>query len=289
MFRIGEFSKIAQVAGSQLRYYDEIGLLKPAKIDEWTGYRYYSAQQLPILNRILALRELGLSLDQIRRMLNDDVSAEEIRGMYALKKAQIEQTIQDEVARLQNIEARLQMINEGEFPEDYEILIKSMPKQPYLSVREVFSSFDSMRRTMAELQRALPPVVGQKHLGHFTAILHNEAFETSDVDVELGFTTTNPVEPNISLSGDRPITLRYLPPVETMITTVRIGNPQSSHQCRTAVAAWVEANDYQFIDTCREVFIVPPQPGREDQTVLEVQYPIAKIESVNLLPADLVN
>lgn len=77
MFKIGEFSKITQVAGSQLRYYDEIGLLNPAKIDEWTGYRYYSAQQIPRLNRILALKDLGLSLDQVRRMLDDDVSTEE--------------------------------------------------------------------------------------------------------------------------------------------------------------------------------------------------------------------
>lgn len=44
MFKIGEYSKITQVSGGQLRYYDEIGLLKPAKIDEWTGYRYYSAR-----------------------------------------------------------------------------------------------------------------------------------------------------------------------------------------------------------------------------------------------------
>ena len=52
MFRIGEFSQIAQVPTSQLRYYDEIGLLQPAQIDEWTNYRYYSITQLPRLNRI---------------------------------------------------------------------------------------------------------------------------------------------------------------------------------------------------------------------------------------------
>ena len=83
MFRIGEFSKIAQVSGSQLRYYDEICLLKPARIDEWTGYRYYSAEQLPDLNRILALKELGLTLEQIQRMLADEVSVDELRGMFA--------------------------------------------------------------------------------------------------------------------------------------------------------------------------------------------------------------
>ena len=80
MFRIGDFSKIAQVSGRLLRYYDEIGLLSPEFTDPQTGYRYYSAQQLPRLNRILVLKELGLSLEQIARLLEQNTSADEIRG-----------------------------------------------------------------------------------------------------------------------------------------------------------------------------------------------------------------
>lgn len=87
MFRIGEFSKIAQVSGRLLRYYDEIGLLSPEFTDPQTGYRYYSARQLPRLNRILVLKELGLSLEQIARLLDRDTSADEIRGMLTLRKA----------------------------------------------------------------------------------------------------------------------------------------------------------------------------------------------------------
>lgn len=74
MFRIGEFSKIAQVSGRLLRYYEEIGLLKPEFSDPQTGYRYYSARQLPRLNRILVLKELGLSLDQVARLLDEHTS-----------------------------------------------------------------------------------------------------------------------------------------------------------------------------------------------------------------------
>src|SRR5262249_57313014 len=116
MFRIGEFSKIAQVPGSLLRYYDEIGLLRPAYADPTTGYRYYSARQLPRLHRILALKELGLTLDQITQLVNEDVHAAEIRGMLALKKAQVEQTVQAEVARLRQIEAHLQVIDMADAP-----------------------------------------------------------------------------------------------------------------------------------------------------------------------------
>src|SRR5215207_6649364 len=86
MFRIGEFSKIAQVSGRLLRYYEEIGLFSPIYTDRATGFRYYSAEQMPDLNRILALKDLGLSLDQIRRMLRDQVSTDEMQGMLMLKK-----------------------------------------------------------------------------------------------------------------------------------------------------------------------------------------------------------
>ena len=74
MFTVGEFARLAQVSRRLLRYYDEIGLLKPMQTDRFTDYRYYSAEQLPQLNRILALKDLGLSLDQIQRMLSDKVS-----------------------------------------------------------------------------------------------------------------------------------------------------------------------------------------------------------------------
>src|SRR5688572_1055977 len=97
MFTVGEFSRLAQVSKRLLRYYDEIGLLKPIHIDEMTGYRYYSADQMSQLNRILALKDLGLSLEQIQRILRDNVSTEEIQGMLLLKKAEIEQQLQAEM------------------------------------------------------------------------------------------------------------------------------------------------------------------------------------------------
>ncbi len=75
MFRIGEFAQIAQVSGRLLRYYDQLGLLSPVRIDPQSGYRWYSAKQLPRLNRILALKELGLTLEQIRPLIEGEVSA----------------------------------------------------------------------------------------------------------------------------------------------------------------------------------------------------------------------
>ncbi|MCP4419448.1 MAG: MerR family transcriptional regulator [Chloroflexi bacterium] len=284
MFKIGEFSKIAQVSVSQLRYYDEIDLLKPASIDEWTGYRYYSARQLPRLNRILALKDLGMSLDQISRMLDDEVSVDEIRGMFSLKKAQAEQAVRDELARLRSIEARLQQLESGETADNYDIVVKSVPVQPFLALRKQCASFDVTRGLLLEIQRTLPQTVGIKNLGHLTVIMHNEGYTNTDVDLEMGFVLTGEFSGSISLQSGQQMALRTLSAVETMVTSVLVGPPDMSVSCRAVLATWVESNGYQFSGNGREVFIVPPIPGKEHETVLEIQYPVTKHQDTNLLP-----
>ena len=96
MFRIGDFSKFSRVSIKMLRHYDEIGLLKPVHVDPFTSYRYYSVDQLPRLNRIIALKDLGFTLEQITRLLDEGLSAEQIKGMLKLKRAEIEQQLQAE-------------------------------------------------------------------------------------------------------------------------------------------------------------------------------------------------
>ena len=91
MIKIGEFSKLAQVSVPTLRYYDQMGLLKPVKVDQFTGYRYYSVSQLPQLNRIVALKGLGFSLEQISAVLAEGLTPEQMRGMLRLRHAQISQ------------------------------------------------------------------------------------------------------------------------------------------------------------------------------------------------------
>ena len=133
MYRIGEFSKICRVPVSALRYYSDLGLLPPVQIDPGSGYRYYEATQLPRLNRILALKDLGLSLDEIGSILNDELSAVELRGMLRLKRAEMSQAVAEQQARLARVENRLRLIEgEGNMP-DYEIVLKEL--EP-LHVRE---------------------------------------------------------------------------------------------------------------------------------------------------------
>ena len=71
MFKIGEFSKLSQVSIRMLRHYDKIDLLVPEKTDKFTGYRYYSSDQIEDLNLILKLKKVGFSLEEIKKYWNN--------------------------------------------------------------------------------------------------------------------------------------------------------------------------------------------------------------------------
>jgi DNA-binding transcriptional MerR regulator len=126
MFSIGEFARLGAVSIRTLRHYDEIGLLPPAEVDPVTGYRSYPAKQLRQLNRIVALKDLGLTLGQIRRFL-DGITVQELRGMLLLRQAQLERELQRQRHHLLGVEARLRHIaQEDDMPAD-DIVIKQIP------------------------------------------------------------------------------------------------------------------------------------------------------------------
>ena len=119
MFTIGEFSRLGTISVRMLRHYDAIGLLRPASVDAATGYRFYRASQLAELNRIIALKDLGFTLQQVQAILAEQVSAAELRGMLKLRRAEIFDRIEAETARLARVEARLLTIeDEARVPVD---------------------------------------------------------------------------------------------------------------------------------------------------------------------------
>lgn len=124
MLSIGAFARLGRVSPRMLRHYDELGLLTPTRVDPATAYRSYEVAQLGRLHRLLALRDLGLTLEQIRPMLDDDPSIEELQGMLRLRRAQIEQNLSDEAARLRRVEAHLRALEGGIAVSSLDVAIK---------------------------------------------------------------------------------------------------------------------------------------------------------------------
>lgn len=150
MIKIGAFSRISQVPTKTLRYYDEIGLLTPAHVDGFTGYRYYEVDQIVRLNKILALKDLGFALEQIARLLDDDLSVEQMQGMLKLKRAEIESSLAEERGRLARVEARLKALTEGTMA-DYEVVLKDTGPTRVAAVRGVIPNYGSLGMLFQEL------------------------------------------------------------------------------------------------------------------------------------------
>ncbi|MBI1277508.1 MAG: MerR family transcriptional regulator [Anaerolineaceae bacterium] len=277
MFRIGEFSKIAQVSGRLLRWYDELGLLSPDFTDQQTGYRYYSARQLPRLNRILVLKELGLSLEQISQLLESNTSIEEIKGMLALRKAQIELSLQEEMMRLRMVESRLQQIDSHGQIQEPDVVLKSVPAQQFLSVREVLPGMPGIRQLVEKMVAVVPTMVGQNTLGHVTIVIQSPMFDPDELDVEVGYVLTGKAQQSVRLSEERTLISCQLPAVKTMATLVHMGRVSETHRSYASLANWLEQNNWRITGSVREVLMQLPIEGNEDSAVVELQLPVSQI------------
>lgn len=274
MFRIGDFSRIARVSCRLLRYYDELGLLRPTRVVAESGYRYYSAAQLPRLNRILVLKELGFTLEEIARILEKDVSAAELRGMLLMRRNDVARALAEASDRLRHIESRIAQVDaEGRLSVD-DVVIRAEPARTVLATRQVLPSFSAARALIGELVQSVGTRAG---LGGVIAIAHSPEFEADSIDVELGFVLQRPIKGEVRLPGGTALTLRELPAVARMATCVRVGLPEHAHLITARIGSFVEANGLRLAGPSREVFLQPPSLERMQDSVVEMQFPVERV------------
>lgn len=272
MIKIGDFARLGQVSVVTLRHYDDIGLLKPSNIDRASGYRYYSVAQLPRLNRILALKDLGFSLEQIGHVLNDRLSLDQLKGMLMLKHAETEQLVIEEQARLARIAARLRQIELEESMSPYDVVLKSVPAMTVVSRRVTIPTNDQVpdylnpafMEVAAFIKDAKCTITGP----HF-AIWHQAAEVITDEVAEAA------VPVNCASTGTERIQVYELP--ETQVASaVHHGNFEDFTQLHTAILQWIELNGYQVTGAYRELYI-RHNPDDYSESTTEVQYPVKSV------------
>ncbi len=270
MIKIGDFSRICRVPVSALRYYADIGLLEPAQIDRFTGYRYYTFNQLPRLNRILALKDLGLSLDQIRLALDESVTPADIREMLHLKRSEIQQRLDEEVARLARVEARLKQIEqEGQMPR-HEVVLKTLERQPVLAIREIIPQPNHVGVLLGEGYQAIARG-GITPAGAPIALFHDVEFKPEEVDAEVAFPVTESPA-TLLLDGGRQLTRRDLPPVSQAACIIHTSGYDHFEDTYAALGAWIAANGCRIAGPSREIYLTPPGPD----AMTEIQFPIER-------------
>lgn len=189
MFKIGEFSRLTQVSIRMLRYYDEKALLKPAHIDSFTNYRYYTVEQIPLLYKIVFLRNTGYSINEMHAALqnwNSDYMKEHLVN----KKAEIQENIEKEKEKLRQLEHALTDINKGKTGIRYNFSVKSIPSYFVLSLRKVIPDYfhegllwEELGAFMAE--HNLPDSEKDNPAALSFAIYHDLDYKDKNVDVEI--------------------------------------------------------------------------------------------------------
>jgi DNA-binding transcriptional MerR regulator/effector-binding domain-containing protein len=270
MYRIGEFSKFAMVSTRTLRLYDEMGLLKPEQQDLATSYRYYSAGQLARLNRILVLKDMGLSLEQIRPLLDSNISPEQIRGMLKLKQAELRQQIKEGYDRLARIETWFQQLDANSLSLEYQVGLKKVEPQPVIAIKTVIPGLEDLPPLFEELaahlarHRVMPA-------GPPQALFFDEEYRESDLNIEV----TLPVRGAVPETGR--IQLRGLPALETAASVVHTGPHEKLVKAFGAALNWIEANNYRINGPNREIFVKFAPLSDQANFVTEVIVPVAKI------------
>ena len=271
VLKIGEFARVNQVSIATLRYYDQSGLLKPLALDPETGYRYYSLDQLPRLNRILALKELGFPLEQIAQLLEEGLSFEQLRGMFQLKQAQTQQLTDTEQARLMRIAARLRQIEqEGKMPA-YEVLLKQVDALLVVSVREIVPLHGGLERCYGKIAAYLDQQ-GVQPGSPALLLLYSRSEQRDDglyIDVEAAIPVPT------ALPGNEEITIRTLPG-GLVASTIHTGDNLSLGQAHVALYRWMKDTGYQVIGPPRQARLRHGEHMDPTQYVTEVQFPVAK-------------
>ena len=268
MFGIGDFARHGRVSVRMLRHYDAVGLLRPARVDPVTGYRSYGAAQLARLNRVVALKELGFTLQQVQSILDDTVTAEELHGMLRLRRAQLQTQISDDTARLANVEARLRVIEqEGTMPTQ-DITIKAIPPMRVAELTATAGGF---------APEFVGPVIGPLYdelvrrleAAGVTPVGPAVAYYQDGADGEVLVHAAMPVPSDTAGGG---LDVVDLPEIAKAATIVHHGPMDGVMGSIQTLARWIDANGYRSTGYNRELYL---HTGDDPATwVTELQEPV---------------
>lgn len=274
MYKIGEFSKLSFVTVQALRLYDEIGLFKPVKIDQLTGYRYYSADQLLHINYIVGLKQLGLSLEDISVVFKDNLDPERIKQLLLLKRSDLQRRMQEDQSKLNNVEKLLLRLEErGQMPR-HQTVLKKVEPQLVASVRAVIPNYSG--QNIAGLFGELIGFIQKNELkfaGPTMMIYCDPDFKEEKPDIEVAAVI------NRNAADSEKVKIYELPAMEKAASVTYKGSYEGMGEAYNDIMFWIASHNYKIEGLCRELYLVSPGDTNDpEKYVSEIQIPI--VESV---------
>lgn len=271
MFRIGEFSKLAMVSVRMLRHYDEIGLLIPQKVDEETGYRYYSAQQLAKIGQIQMLRQMGISLQNIGEMIAVLEQPQEMEQVLQRRKSQLEQQRQTVEEQLSLVQSAINRLREEQTMNQYHVEKKVFPSMQVAALRKVIPSYEREGDLWEEMYQTLAQEgLMEKMPGKCCsiAVFYDEKYKEQDVDVEIRSEVTEKFE------DCKNVFYKTVPQV-TAATVMMNGGYEQVGQVYAEIARWLEEHHYVMEGPMFHIYHVSPAMDQNpDNWVTEVCVPL---------------
>ncbi len=242
MLKISEFSRLSQLSIKALHIYDERGLLRPDHVDKFTGYRYYTLQQLPRAHRIMALKDMGLSLEQIGIMLNQDLSGKELRGMLVLKHAEIEQRVREEQQRLAMVEFHLHMIElENEMPE-LNVVVKELP-----TFKALYLRFQPVEHKIPIIGSEINELIANgmiKHASLHIGAVYGEEINPDNYEFAFVVPVTDEQTDDVELSTGEVLALVTMPEVLAATIMVNGHGEKELFEKQVLLERWAVENGY---------------------------------------------
>lgn len=271
MLKIGEFSKISRVSIRMLRHYDEIGLLKPSDIDSFTGYRYYSVDQLPIVGRITALKDMGFNLAVIGEILASYEDKEVLAGYLSIKEAELRELSQQTKMRLRLLETAMNRLRKEDDTMKYDVTLKTLPERYAATVRMTIPCYEQEGMLWSVLSSETAHLNLLPDEPCYCSVVYCDG-EYKEKDVE--------VEAQKTVKGNYPDTehvkFKTLPEVTFASATYK-GPYSLIPEVNTAVARWVQDNGYKYDGLSFNIYhVTPHDTSNPEEFVTEICYPVKK-------------
>jgi DNA-binding transcriptional MerR regulator/effector-binding domain-containing protein len=271
LFKIGEFSQLVRISARMLRYYEQCGLLQPAEVDRFTGYRLYSAAQIPALFRIAELRDMGFGVEEMAEILPRYNDAAFMRETLERKRCEIRSSIAAEQDKLDKIAALSGRIEKEAQIMIYEVKLEMLPPVKVLSLRGIIPHY----RDEGMLWEKLGQYIGENKIACHSdgySTYFDEEYKESDPDVEIAI----PVDALGVNSGE--FIYKEYGEIQ-QAATVRFSGPFDGgyDAASEKLAGWMEENGYAFAGPLRgHVIVSPDEDSNPDNWLTELQAPVKK-------------
>ncbi|QEA27679.1 MerR family transcriptional regulator [Microbacterium sp. CBA3102] len=265
MLSIGAFAQIGQVTHRMLRHWDTAGLLVPAHVDEFNGYRSYDPSQLERLHRIVALRQLGFGLDDISAILERGVDAERIASLLRIRRAEVEQEHRIAAERLVDVERRLHLIEREKHMSRIEIVEKPLPAVRLAALRTVVPDQPAVAGVVGSAFDAVADAIGGEH--PLTTPIAQYTTLDDGLEVIVGYTYAGPAREEFDIIE--------LPAADEAVCGIHLGSMGHIAESWQAIHAEIFARGLVHDGPCRELYVRAVGDDQPDW-VTELQQPVRR-------------